>query len=689
MMTSGTLANIDAIEWEESEYIESHGKIYATLQEKKKHEKRRHAARVADARPFIAWDGEGITKEDGTHVYTLLANSLGGYIAARDIDHPLTTKQCFRFILNTAHANPGANHVWFAFGYDVNMMLGDVSEDDLRVLYERDGAWTYLPSVQMHVMFRPKKTFAIRARMQNPGTGEYVYWHVKMDDTFTFFGTSFLTACDTYLCCTVKGHVHTWPDRELVQKGKLERATGFNNTDVIEYNKAELRALVLTMNELRSQLSYVGIHPRDWHGPGAVASKLLMYNGVKEHMATPPKSVDRPLRHSYAGGRFELVRYGSTREPTWRYDKRSAYPHAATLLPTMQGKWRHSRKVTGVKPLGLYRVQWDAPYDAEQYPQPFHYRREDGMVCFPPHVQGWYWGDEVLQALRLPYGECQLLEAYVFTPANDVHPFAFEQEIYDERRRLIAEGHPAQLALKLAINSVYGKLIQQIGWKEKDGVRSPPTYFSLFAASRITSVTRASLMQMVIDNEGYEDVISFETDAIFTSRRWENIEIGEKLGQWEEKELHNLVYIQSGVYACDEIPHVRGMTRMVWPTDPVGAFRHMIETRWEPYEYTLNAFVGLGTGLTQDMDKWRHWIDIPRKLQTMEPSLGLAKRNHDMLSCDCQDDDDAQLDMWHRTRIWPQVYEGGIQRAYDLAWEGPTREVFDPSELEATGAYWE
>lgn len=673
---------------------------YATRQDQRRAMKKRGRDRKADAKLFVSWDGEGVTLPDGTHVYILLANSTGTYIMSRDIQtdsegnviavgDPLTTKQCVKFILNTARQNKGVNHVWFAFTYDVNMIIGDLPRTELEELYERGGKWTYCQSVSTNIQYRPKKTFALRSHMVNKRTGAVEKSYVKMDDTFTFFGCSFIKACDTYL-----GKV--WPDRDLVLLGKSERASGFNTVDVLTYCLAELRAHVMVMEELRERLSYVGVRPRDWHGPGALASKVLQMHNLTNYTADMPKIIDLPLRHSYAGGWFELFRYGSTDKTTYRYDKRSAYPHAATLLTTAQGKWKHHLVLpaapgvcdTEISDLGIYRCEWHCDYENEKYPQPFHYRSQDGHISYPPHVQGWYWGTIVKQAQRLPYGKLSVREGWLFTPDNSDRPFAFIHDYYDERRRLLEISHPAQLALKLLLNSIYGKLIQQIGWSfNEDGELKLPPYFNLFWASQITARTRAELLKLVIDNDGYDDVISFETDAVFTSREWTNVTLGVQLGEWEEMELNNLVYLQSGVYATkdsqgvQEVSHVRGMTKIVWPDDPVQTFRDMLSTRWLPYKYELTAFVGLGSGLRCDITQWRRWITVPRRLQTMEPSLGLAKRNHDPLVCTCGDDDELQNDVWHTTRVYPAIYRNGIQRAYDIEWDGPIKEVFDSSEL--------
>ena len=77
-------------------------------------------------------------------------------------------------------------------------------------------------------------------------------------------------------------------------------------------------------------------------------------------------------------------------------------------------------------------------------------------------------------------------------------------------------GHKAQLAAKLMLNSMYGKLIQQKGYKiEEDGTEKPPPFFSLTYATFITGITRARILQTIIDNNCHMDdsIIAIETDC--------------------------------------------------------------------------------------------------------------------------------------------------------------------------------
>ncbi len=307
-----------------------------TLPSRKAKEARRAQREMAernlarDSRPFIGWDGEGVTLPDGSHVFTLLMNSTGRYLWNAT---GLSTYSCFSFILKEAlRIGKGVNHVWFAFGYDVNMMLGDLTLEELTSIHgEDEKEWHWCASVNTAVGYRPHKTFSLRRRVVVPSMGGMINARVKMDDTFSFFGTSFLASCDEYLG-------KDWADRDLVIEGKSKRATsfeGYNKEDVIRYCQAELRALVRLMETLRERLAFVGIHPRDWFGPGAIASKVLATNRVKRHIGNFDDivrgSLDLALRHSFIAGRFEVFRYGTTKEPTWRYDRRSAYPYALAL----------------------------------------------------------------------------------------------------------------------------------------------------------------------------------------------------------------------------------------------------------------------------------------------------------------------------------------------------------------------
>jgi hypothetical protein len=117
-------------------------------------------------------------------------------------------------------------------------------------------------------------------------------------------------------------------------------------------------------------------------------------------------------------------------------------------------------------------------YDADIPFYPFPYRGDDGSILFPSEVEGIYMVEEVRSALRWMRRifhedsirpNFAMTDIWEFVPGNGDKPFAFVQEIFDERARIVAEGtktgvhNIVELVLKLAKNSNYGKLAQRIG----------------------------------------------------------------------------------------------------------------------------------------------------------------------------------------------------------------------------------
>jgi hypothetical protein len=90
--------------------------------------------------------------------------------------------------------------------------------------------------------------------------------------------------------------------------------------------------------------------------------------------------------------------------------------------------------------------------------------------------------------------------------------------------------------LKPGQNSLYGKMAQRCG-------RGP--YHDVVSAGLITAITRARLHEELGQNP--RSVVMLATDAVFI-REPLSLDIGEGLGQWEEKVWPDLFIAQPGVY---------------------------------------------------------------------------------------------------------------------------------------------
>lgn len=620
------------------------------------------------AREFVAWDGEGITTADGVHRYVMLAvKSSDGdadYIAA---ESGLSTVQCFEFVLAGAERNKGGIHVIYGGGYDFNMFLRDFTRDDVEKTYKgKYHTWR-----GYRVGWRPGKSFylcRVDSFGKKVGTGVTIY------DVVSFFQCPFTKACDDYL-----GERFT--NREMIIRNKALRSS-FTMDDVDSvrvYNDAELDNLLALMHELRERLNKVGLRPRRWDGPGAVASALLLREKVKDAQAKCPDEVAQAARYAYAGGRFEVIKFGHVDRKAYEYDVNSAYPSALRNVPNLgAGYWTHHRdRDPGQLPFALYHVRSFA--NRSDVPAPLFRRDANGTICYPQNVTGWYWSPEV-EVLReycaRGYGEFEILECWEFRSTSEENPFSFIEPLYNKRRALKKAGDGAHVGIKLALNSLYGKLAQQVGWEMTDkGLRIPP-FHQLEWAGFTTSHCRAAVLRAAL--EDIESVIAFETDALFTSRPL-NVKIGSNLGDFEAVEFANLTYVQSGMYfgelsdGTQVVSKTRGVDRGQL-TREIVLNRIIISKAADRYAVAkLTRFVGAGIALSQDFNKWRSWVTLEKHM-VLEPT---GKRIH--IQCAACSDKGIALGEWHST-ICP-LMNHAHSAEFPIEWINPNPEMTMLEEL--------
>jgi len=466
------------------------------------------------SKAFIAYDGEGYTTPNGEHIYALFGNSLGARITGS-----LNWRNCFPLMFA---APKNAHHVIFSGTYDVVMMFKD-EELITRLLqgkpcYFDQYRVTYLRGKMLRVTDRERKETR------------------TLYDVFSFFGKSFVKACEEYL-----GNSNTLAE---IADMKAKRST-FNSTDiegaVDEYMSKELTLLVELCEALRSRLAAVGIHPRQWHGPGAVASTVLRDKGIKGHKGSYSEEFRKYAEAAYYGGRFEQFQRGTYEGTVYQYDIRSAYPYAMSQLPSLANViWQETGPTKLVMPYGLYELDYVNPspnyFDIGYLP----HRSKAGNIYYPPHFQkGIYWGVEI------PDHMFSSITRGWIPNTIEGKPFDFVEEMYEERAKLKREGKPQQLALKLALNSLYGKLAQSKGAEMKGEQWAYPSFHEVVWAGLITAMTR-KMISDALHSVDRSNIISTETDSIFSLVPLD-LPLGEKLGNWDCEILEGVKYIQSGV----------------------------------------------------------------------------------------------------------------------------------------------
>lgn len=642
-----------------------------------------------EQRKFIAWDGEGINR-DGVgkpQSYVLFGCSTGDRITS---DTHLHTFELLDFILRVGAEHPTAFHVGFAFNYDANMVLRALHPATLSRIHKNGGAYLNRGGSKYYVQFRPSKWFSVtryEAGYDRTKNG-HKKQTVKIFDLFGFFQQSFIKAYTALV----------GPVPRLVQEGKAARGRFVSLEYVEAYWLEEIRMLADLAETLRRLLYGAGLRITSWHGPGALASYTLRRENIKDHMARTPDEVREAARYAYAGGRFEMFRLGRTLGPVYSLDINSAYPFGIWQLPSLaMGEWKHvAGSPRRIARFGVYRVRL-LPVSGDSFLEraigPLFHRDQMGNISFPWVVDGWYWSPEVRNLLLLPSNRYEIVEGWEMQAHSRERPFLWVQDVYDKRREWKSRGIAGQIALKLQLNSLYGKMAQRVGWNEEK--RTAPTWHQLEWAGWVTSNTRAMLWQ-VMSRIPRNQIVAVETDGLYTTMhpRELGIEDSSELGGWEVKVYDEILYVQSGmawlrkgwcrdancahqtddgrtVQGCAWTCKRRGLDVSTFSLTQCIEYLKELKPRadWEPFEGQTTRFIGLGAALmSQAPMKIRHcvWETVPREIR---PGKG-GKRVHIHAQCVACSNGLGAYEAAHDMSIRSLAYLSPQSHPHDIPWEG-------------------
>lgn len=611
---------------------------------------------------FIAWDGEGITDADGSHRYVILANSDGDYISN---PNGLDTESCFEMLLSKAAKNPLAIHVIFGGTYDANMMLqGSLSRAKAARLHHT-GTCTILSPTAEHgrrryrVMYRPRHEFSIREEYWDPDKMQCVTLRrVTLWDVIGSFQSTFVKACESRLSesdLVELFHIET-------MKAKRSTFTVEDMPEMLRYCFAELQALKRLQEIDYEDAQAAGILGQTrWDGAGAKATILLRNHKVQAHKAEFPQMMPA-FTGAYAGGRIETYRFGQHDGPCWTLDIKSAYPWAATKVPSLVGgKWEtYHGEPESIDDYSVFYVQYASPDVRDLHP--FFWRGRQGQVCYPALTEGWVWGPELWAALQSVPERVRILDGYTFTPATDDKPFAWIPQAFHARQALDKQRKGRGQPLKLALNSVYGKLAQQIGGHNGKA----PASHQLDWAGFITSRIRAEMFALAYSRKS--QLVSIETDGLSFLGEPDVPEHSGSgdLGTYDIAEYAGGVWVQSGIYWLLDRqgwwhpPKVRGIARSLNGSSVLR--REDFTEAWDRGEWRakvpvqVTRFRSIATSVTtpKRFKDWCKWITETRELSA-EPS---GKRIH----MDC-----------HRPSMWQPPCVGGMHETEPVGGGSPSR----------------
>lgn len=634
-------------------------------------------------KPFVMWDGEGYTDDKGQHHYWLLANSCGGKIMA-PAGRSIERYNIARFLLDE-HARIGpASHIGFALGYDFTCILrgNRLTSAEVGALVENqlmraDGyVWRLRMGKQLEIWLN-----SIGARNEFRLNGK-----INLQDVWGFFQRSFVNALDEYFgpgwkyrdtvieMKQERGNFDREHDEDVIRYNDMELELG---VELMEELRERLYNAGLPITRWYGPGALANGLMKNWR----IGKTLVRYD--KE---APLMSIDS--QKAYAGGRFELFKPGHVGGPVYQYDINSAYPYAIAQLPNLAaGSWEYIEKpeLTDLTEFSMVKLELDSAVGSyalsngvpptcipdiypESIPFPLWHRDSHGRIAYPGQgIRGVYHAPEVfamvdyVKSLPKFYEfDLKLHGAWVFRPENplyyytlnksrewqngsfwtdfakwdkissvdkwDILPFWQVSDLYDRRQKLKRIGNGAHIGIKLALNSLYGKFAQQVGYdKSKDRI---PPFHNLVLAGWVTSMCRAMILRAIMQNP--EAIIATETDGIFSTAKL-NLPIGNGLGMWEATEYEDMYYYASGFrFGIRDGDIYKPATRGIPVRDiHLDVLKDVIRDAHSILHVSQRQFVTLNWGASMnrlsDIGSWREY-DKELRLMCEDPR---GKRVHD------------------------------------------------------------
>lgn len=678
-----------------------------------------------ELRPFVSWDGEGAG--DGKNApqdYCIIGNSEGG-ILRTDAGY-LPSVEIFNWLLAESARMWGRIHVAYGFNYDVNQMLRDVPFPILRRIHAENVAhWR-----GYRIEWFPGKWFMLSHKQSDRSIRIYDtigFWHTRLDKAIE---SEPKLRDDPRLALIKEGK----QDRGTFLHSEIDEK-------IVPYFQAEMELHAALCECLRETLGEVEVPyggkegnlvPNEWYGPSAIVKTLYAKAGLKRAMNRPVSDLTRPRRHrrgrpqipdpkfnytlpdqvnaaaraAFAGGRFEQYKLGYYEGEVYGYDITSAYPDAQkSLLQLAEGKWHYVerdelwqiRKTHRHPPFGFYWIYYDFKRVRGEkafrrdwlpgfvQPGPLFNRDYRGVVSYPPETFGWYPANSANIVWQWPGVE--IVKAWIWEPDKNsevpLKPFNDREMVnfplmFAQRDYYGSIGRDdLKYALKITLNSGYGKTAQKTGVMEGDNL---PAFHQIEWAAHITDHCREKIFSAAMAAFAADALVSIETDAIYTTKRipYLDRQVRDGLGYWKREEYSGICYLASGIYFTRGTDgkwgfHNRGLDRDSFDIETVRSHLSTIRFReypWESLGGRLSNFAGMGmAGIgvvnhpTQFYAKWLRWPSTEKEVRLGPHS---QKRGHDPKWCKACADGVSPADGLHDLVV-PWHY-GGLSHSRKYLW---------------------
>lgn len=579
---------------------------------------------------YVGIDGEGIGRKPHKYILLTAADENGKTWSHENLDG-IRSLDALQFVVDSLS---GARVFAYGFGYDTTCMLKDLPNGLLFRLLR--------PSLRYdRGRLRPIKWNGFKIDwLQGRLTIEQKDRRVVIWDLVKFFQCTFIKALENWGIPTLNIE-HMKQKRGRFRSSELPAIRSYCRDECIQLAKLARKLLETHRN--------VDLTLRTYYGPGSTASVAIGKMKAIEHRGHIPDIMVRPVACGFFGGRFEHSVMGPVPE-VYGYDISSAYPYQLYQLPCLDcGEWEHvSLQNAGRRTLPQSLLDCTTAICRYEYTgnegdtfAPFPHRSASGSICYPYRGRGWLWLPEIQAAFdtrwRMGWSRVRLLEAWVYKTKCKHRPFADIATYY--RRRYELGKDAAGIVLKLAANSVYGKLAQSKGVNPK---------FQCWPwAGLITSGTRAQILRLVALAPKPSDILAIATDGVYSRVKLDcpkpidtgTFDLSKPLGGWEEKHYPDgMLFVKPGIY-CSLSPEGDVRARGIGRKSLTSARQELIET-WNKGErsftITVDRFYGAKTCIGPKLKRslrYGQWERMPIRIAFTCPnrseSMGLLAQTEE------------------------------------------------------------
>lgn len=368
---------------------------------------------------------------------------------------------------------------------------------------------------------------------------------VHIYDGANFFKCSLETAASKYL------------GKHKVDIDTTKFTPSFVNKNMPEIERRCIKDAELVrdlMAELIGRFENFGVYLRKFYSVAYASQQYFMKKckiiGVERFMDYYPEAVQFSL-NSYAGGKFEVTEKGV--DDYVEYDISSAYPfEIANLVDISGARVEKSNKYRQGAVYGYLHVKAKIPFEIFN-PHPV---KLCGVNTFPVGELDYYITKEEYEYLISNNVDVSIINAYWLHVPKKTYPYREEiYRLYDFKNQFKAENNEIDYqAVKVFLNSFYGKFIQLIKFKEgwKAG-----TLFNPFYASVITANTRLRITSL---QQKFPSIKAVHTDSV-TSNIKLPLELSHTLGGIEISKEGKGIILGAGIYQIGNKKKFRGFQR--------------------------------------------------------------------------------------------------------------------------------